>query len=121
MDARRGENTAQRLSALMRRVKLEYVADWRYAEFVLMRQIKTVQAIDQLCAIRHRNLGGMPVEGVQSHGAEYRIAQSGHLFEKMARHSLAARPVPRTPLIYHQLDLVLRVEFSHDLPMSFDQ
>ena len=86
-----------------------------------MRQVEAIQAVDQLGTICHRDLFRMLVEDVQRHPAEDRIAQGRRLLQNVARRHLAARPVPRTPLVHHELDLVFTVDFAHDLPVSRDQ
>ena len=82
-------------------VHIEHVADGCDAEFIFVRQVEAVQAVDQLGAICHRDLFRVLVEDVQRHSAEYRVAQSRSLLEDVTRRHLAARPVPRTPFIHH--------------------
>ena len=62
-------------------IHFEYMADRGYTEFVFMRQIETVQAIDQLRAIGHGHFFRMAVEDIQRHCRKDRVAQRGSLFE----------------------------------------
>ena len=66
------------------------MADRGDAELIFVRQVKTVQAIDQLSAVGHRHFFGMTVEGVERHPAENGVAQGRNLFQLVARRQFAA-------------------------------
>ena len=93
----------------------------RHHEAVFVRQIEAIQTVDQLRAIRHGNFFRMAVEKVERHPAEHRIAQRRQLLELISWRGLASRPVPRPPLIHHQLHQMLRIFLAHDLPVTVDQ
>src|SRR5260370_17386963 len=95
------------------------MAHWRDHEPVFVSEIQTVQAVDELCAVRHVKFAGMPVKNVQGHAAEHGIPQRGSLFENVPWRRLAPGTVPRAPFIHDDLDAVLPVEFTHDLPIPY--
>src|SRR5882762_1804910 len=59
----------------------------------------------------------MPVKNVEGHAAEHGIPQRGSLLENVPRRCLAPGTVPRAPFVHDELDAVLTVEFTHDLPV----
>src|SRR5256885_363540 len=63
----------------------------------------------------------MPVKNVQGHATEHGIPQRGSLLENVPWRGLAPGTVPRTPLIDDELDAVLTVKFTHDLPVPCNE
>src|SRR5437870_4406744 len=59
----------------------------------------------------------MTVENVQCHATEDGVTQSWRLLQLISRRELAAWTIPRAPLIHRNLDVVLPVKLTHDLPM----
>src|SRR6476469_7439893 len=121
MSRRRGELGAHTLSTLMSGVDSEDMPDGRHHKPVLVRHVEAVQAVDELRAIYHRDFLRMTIEDVEGHGAEYGVAQGGHLLQLIARSSFTAGPVPWTPFVHNQLYHVVRILLAHDLPMRLDQ
>ena len=119
--AGRREYSAQRLAALMCRVHVEHVADRGDAELIFVRQVEAVQTVDQLGTVGHRDFFRVLVEQIQRHPAEDRVAQGWSLLQDVARRHLATGPIPRTPFIHHQLNVVFTIDLAHDLPVSGDQ
>ena len=105
----------------MIRIHRKDVTDGRDAKLVLVRQIQTVQAIDELGTIGHRHFFRVAIKDVQCHSAEDGISQGRYLLKLVGRRSFAAGPVPWSPFVDHEFDAVLRIEFAHDLPMSGDK
>src|SRR5215831_2406281 len=120
-NVRGGEDRSNRLPTLMSSVDRKYVSYRGHDEAVFMSQIKTIQTIDQLRTIRHRNFLRMAVKDVERHAAENGVAKRRHLLQLITGRGLASRLVPRTPLVHDQFDRVLRVFLAHDLPVSFDE
>ena len=82
-----------------------------------MSKIQTVQAVDELRAVGHVKLAGMAVKNVEGHAAEHGIPQRGSLLENVPWRGLASRAVPWSPFVHDELNTVLTVEFTHDLPV----
>src|SRR5437016_7729883 len=59
----------------------------------------------------------MPVKNVEGHAAEHGIPQRGSLLENVPWRRLAPGTVPPAPFVHDELDAVLTVEFTHDLPV----
>src|SRR5579864_2547312 len=115
------KNCAQCLTSLMRGIHCEYVRHRGDHETVFMGQEQTIQAIGQLCTIGHRYFLRMAVESVQSHAAEDRVAQRGHLLQLIPWRRFAPRLVPWAPLVDHEFYHVIRVFLAHDLPVTVDE
>jgi hypothetical protein len=109
------------LAILMRSEHGENMTDRCDAEFVSVSEVKTVEAVDELCAIGHSHLLRMAIEKIERHPGENGIAQCGHLFEEVAGSGFRAGAVSRAPLVDDQFDAMRGVEFAHNLPVFVDQ
>src|SRR5438874_1705060 len=105
----------------MARIQFENVADRSDDELVFVREIKAVEAVDELRAVRHRDFFRMAVKNVQRHAAEHRVPQCGHLLKLVAWSRFTSGTVPWTPLIHHELHLMLPVKLAQDLPVAPNQ
>jgi endonuclease/exonuclease/phosphatase family metal-dependent hydrolase len=65
-----------------------------------MREVETIEAVDELGTVGHGDLFRMPVERVESHAREDGVAQRGSLFQKVTRRGFAPSLVRRTPFIH---------------------
>src|SRR6267378_4857724 len=101
----------------MARLHVENMAHRRDHEPVFVSEIQTVQTVDELRAVGHVKLAGVPVKYVEGHAAEHGIPQRGSLLENVPWRRLAPGTVPRAPFVHHELNTVLTVEFTHDLPV----
>src|SRR5450631_3259060 len=79
-----------------------------------------MDAIDGLRHIRHRNLIRVPVKDVERDGRMERIPKRERLAEQIRRTDFLPAPVPDTPLVDHQLSVVLGIVFADRLPMLLD-
>src|SRR5580700_5426620 len=79
-----------------------------------------MDAIDGLCHIRHRNLIRVPVKNVERDGCMQRIPKRERLTEQISRTDFLPAPVPYTPLVDHQLCVVLGIVFADRLPVFLD-
>src|SRR5579859_7972391 len=104
MNGRSGELAAYVLATLVGGVHGKDVPNRGHHEAVLMRQIKTIEAINELRAIGHGHLFGVAIENIKSHSAEYRVTQSGHLLQLIPRRRFAAGTIPRAPFIHDEFD-----------------
>src|SRR5437879_10808061 len=95
----------------MCRIHIENVPYRGDAESIFMRQIETVQAVDQLCAAPDAHLLRMPVKGIQRHSAEDRIPQSRQLLQLIPGRKFTAGLIPGAPFVHYSLDLMLAIEF----------
>src|SRR6266851_4728560 len=121
LHGRRREACPKRCSSLVACVHFEHMADGRNYEAIFVREIQTVQAVDELCAVGHVKLAGVPIKNIQSHRAEHRVPQRWSLFEDVAWRCFASGPVPWAPLVHDEFDAVLSIEFAHDLPVPQNQ
>src|SRR6266496_2148272 len=102
----------------MGRVHRENVTDWSHAEAIFVRQIQTVQAVDQLGATCDPDLLRMPIENVEGHATKDGITQRWGLFELVTRREFAAGTIPWSPFIDRNFDVVVLVKLTHDLPVA---
>src|SRR5438270_13727635 len=105
----------------MARIQFENVAYRSDDELVFMREIKAVQAVDELRAVRHRDFFRMAVKNVQRHAAEHRVPQCGHLLKLVAWSRFTSGTVPWAPLIHHELHAMLAIKLVQDLPLVPNQ
>ena len=104
----------------MRGVHLEDVIGRRDDELIFMGDEERRQAVDQLGDVGHRHLVCMAIEDVERQPGQHRVAHGRGLAELMRRVGFAARPVPRAPFVYDQLDAMRLVNLAHRRPMVVD-
>src|SRR5882757_4491274 len=79
-----------------------------------------MDAIDGLCHIRHHNLIRVPVKDVECDRRMESIPKRERLAKQIGRCYFLPAPVPHTPLVNHQLGVVIGVVFTDRLPMLLD-
>src|SRR4051812_18544828 len=121
MNCRSGELRTHAFAALMGSVHGKHVSDGRHHKTILVGKVETIETVDELSAVCHGDFVGMAVENVEGHSTEDSVAQGRHLLQLVARGSLAARTVPRAPLIHYEFHPVLGILLTDDLPMASDE
>ncbi len=80
-----------------------------------------MKAVHELRDVRHRDLVGVAVEGVERESCQHRVANGGLLPEEVGGVHVGGHLVPRAPLVHHQLDPLLAVALAHHLPVAGDE
>src|SRR5947199_10028993 len=95
----------------------EDMIGWRYGEPITSREERRVYVVDQLSCICHPDFLSIVIENVQRNAGNECIAEGRKIGPKVAGIDAGIGFIPCSPFIDDKLELVLRVDLSHQLPV----